>query len=407
VIQDPAGPAAAFLTATLQRQQQTVLALLDENVTTQIPSLGFTCDGRAETAAALGMILTAFSEVRYDIRHRYISPGSLTDEVVLSARQHGPFFGHPPDGQPVHLSARIQVDHNGTTVTSVTLWADQQALHDLATTPTPGDTGVLTVVSALRATMPRQDARVTVSTDRPLPPFPQEAIGTEPAPGIRSTDQRTGPGSGPRPQEEGNQHRLLTWGIGAVVMVAAVTLTTWTARTATTDLLQTARAAPSTTAPSAVPTPAASLPGGVVFSQDTHSYDLSSDVLFSPDSADLTVRAQEILDVVVDQVRLARPTGIITVTGYTDTTGSPSYNLALSDRRARAVAEILAQGLVDLPELSIVSHGAGETGTEQDNDTPTERAANRRVTVALPAPEETATTTSVPTVENGSRLRVS
>jgi outer membrane protein OmpA-like peptidoglycan-associated protein len=384
VIQDPADPAASFLSAVLQQQPQTVYALLDENVTAQIPALGFTCEGRPETSAALGATLTAFSEVRYDLRHRYLSPGSLTDEVVLTARRHGHFLNQAPGDRPVQLQARIQIDHNGRTVTSVALWADRQALHDLIRPPSPGHTGVLSVVSALRASMPRQDARLTVGTSRQLPFLPTEAPGAAHGPGPLPENDPGAPDSR-RPGTE-NSRRVQIWGLGAAVLVAGLVLATWTARTVLTDAKLSTPVSASATAPAATPAVEAPLPRGVVFSQDTRSYDLSSDVLFPPNSSELTTRAQTILDIVVDQVRLFRPTGVITVTGYTDSTGSPDYNLALSERRARAVAEVLARGLSDLPALSILPRGAGETGTSQDNDTPAKRAANRRVTVALPSP---------------------
>jgi outer membrane protein OmpA-like peptidoglycan-associated protein len=375
--------AVSFLSAVLHRQPQVLSALLDEKATVRIPSLGFTCSGRAETIAALGSVLSALSDLRYDVRHRYLAPGTLIDEVLLTARRHGHLLGRPPDDQPLRLSARIQLDHNGSAITSLVLWADRQALHELLRTSDPGRTGILSVVSALRATMPEENARLTVGNSRQLPLLP---------PGPGGTDSGSGSAPGDRiPAPRPRRHRLRPWGIGTAALLTGLFLATGVVRAVLTDPTASAPVATPTTSSTVVsPVSSDSLPDGVTYSRHTRSYDLSSDVLFAPDSTELTSRAREVLDAVVLQVRHARPSGVITVTGYTDTTGSASYNRALSDRRARAVAEALATGLSDLPDLDIDPHGAGETGTAEDNDTVREREANRRVTVTLPAPTDTA-----------------
>ena len=74
----------------------------------------------------------------------------------------------------------------------------------------------------------------------------------------------------------------------------------------------------------------------------------------------------------------------IEVIGYTDTTGSAEYNLALSQRRAETVAdELIRQGV---PATDIATIGRGE----QDLLVPTadgvNEPANRRVEIVVPPP---------------------
>jgi outer membrane protein OmpA-like peptidoglycan-associated protein len=79
-------------------------------------------------------------------------------------------------------------------------------------------------------------------------------------------------------------------------------------------------------------------------------------VFFDFDKSDLSDAARR---TVADAVEVARRQGPVRllVTGHTDTTGSASYNLALSERRAAAVkAQLVAGGL---PESDIATTGRG------------------------------------------------
>jgi outer membrane protein OmpA-like peptidoglycan-associated protein len=69
-----------------------------------------------------------------------------------------------------------------------------------------------------------------------------------------------------------------------------------------------------------------------------------------------------------------------TIVGYTDNSGSDAYNLALSERRAKAVAAYLeSKGIAP---GRIVASGAGESQPIADNATPEGRAQNRRVVLS-------------------------
>jgi outer membrane protein OmpA-like peptidoglycan-associated protein len=115
--------------------------------------------------------------------------------------------------------------------------------------------------------------------------------------------------------------------------------------------------------------------------------DLSADVLFAFDSDRLTPAAKAELADTAELVR-ERAKGPIHVEGHTDSIGSQSYNLALSQRRAQAVRDALATLLADRPtEFSVKGFGASRPVAANKNpdgsDNPKGRAKNRRVTVAF------------------------
>ncbi len=67
----------------------------------------------------------------------------------------------------------------------------------------------------------------------------------------------------------------------------------------------------------------------------------------------------------------------IEVRGYTDSDGSEAYNLALSQRRAQAVANYLISKGV--PADNVSGGGYGEASPVASNDTPEGKAMNRRI----------------------------
>ncbi|SDM48418.1 Outer membrane protein OmpA [Actinomyces ruminicola] len=121
----------------------------------------------------------------------------------------------------------------------------------------------------------------------------------------------------------------------------------------------------------------------VVESEDRTTTTLSSDVNFETDSAELTERAHEVLDELIEDWRSDPPTKV-TITGHTDSVDDDAYNQDLSERRAEAVrAYVVAQ----LPELTISAQGKGESepiaAEENEDGSVSEegRAANRRVEI--------------------------
>lgn len=67
----------------------------------------------------------------------------------------------------------------------------------------------------------------------------------------------------------------------------------------------------------------------------------------------------------------------VEISGHTDTTGPDSYNLDLSQRRAKAVMDFLVNNGISKDRLSMKSYG--ETKPVVSNDTRANRAKNRRV----------------------------
>lgn len=108
-------------------------------------------------------------------------------------------------------------------------------------------------------------------------------------------------------------------------------------------------------------------------------------VLFSVDKATLTDEAKQQID---DLAKQAASTDryVIEVQGFTDKSGSPDYNNALSEKRAQAVARYLANQ-DSIPVRSITMLGQGWAQPVADDKTRAGRKQNRRVEVKLWIPE--------------------
>jgi len=72
---------------------------------------------------------------------------------------------------------------------------------------------------------------------------------------------------------------------------------------------------------------------------------------------------------------------VLDIQGYTDATGTDKRNIALSDRRARAVYQYLAEHGIPLFRMNLLGFGEGQPVA--DNGTLEGRAENRRVEVRL------------------------
>ncbi len=107
---------------------------------------------------------------------------------------------------------------------------------------------------------------------------------------------------------------------------------------------------------------------------------MPSSVTFDVDASDLKTPARQALND-VNAVLRAYPETRINVGGYTDSTGSDSYNQKLSERRAQSVATYLEQGGVESGRINAV--GYGETNPVASNDTDAGRSQNRRVEITL------------------------
>jgi outer membrane protein OmpA-like peptidoglycan-associated protein len=105
-----------------------------------------------------------------------------------------------------------------------------------------------------------------------------------------------------------------------------------------------------------------------------------SDVLFEFDKADLKPGALRGLSPLVAFVK-EDPNQKIVLEGHTDSIGSDSYNLKLSQQRAEAVQEFLVKNGV--LAASITARGLGESYPIAPNDTEAGRLHNRRVQIII------------------------
>lgn len=135
---------------------------------------------------------------------------------------------------------------------------------------------------------------------------------------------------------------------------------------------------------SAQPQPAALSYPAVRFTPlgpDTARAVLPASVLFDIDQAALRPDASPILRQLLSAVTRRDPTSSIVVAGFTDSSGAPDHNLALSNTRAAAVATwLVAHGVAT---SRIATEGRGQADPIGDNTTAAGRQQNRRVEITI------------------------
>ncbi len=100
------------------------------------------------------------------------------------------------------------------------------------------------------------------------------------------------------------------------------------------------------------------------------------EILFALNKSDLTPQAKELLGRAVDFLK-RNPRLVTEVQGHTDSTGPLAWNMELSQRRADSVkAYMVSQGI---PADALIAKGYGPNEPFVPNDTPENRAKNRRV----------------------------
>jgi outer membrane protein OmpA-like peptidoglycan-associated protein len=110
--------------------------------------------------------------------------------------------------------------------------------------------------------------------------------------------------------------------------------------------------------------------------------EFSEKILFGYDRSDLNTSAETNLDKLVNVLK-EYPDTDIEIQGHTDNRGSDNYNMALSRRRAEAVARYLRNRGIAASRITI--KGYGETAPVADNNTDEGRMQNRRVTFLITA----------------------
>lgn len=132
---------------------------------------------------------------------------------------------------------------------------------------------------------------------------------------------------------------------------------------------------------------AASEAASIQRNADVLAVTFKSDVLYDVDSATLKPGAYTEINR-VSQVLVQYPQTDIQIAGHTDSSGSETYNQALSERRAMGVKNaLLNQGVA--PER-LRTLGFGESQPVADNSTAAGRQLNRRVVITI-APQSNAT----------------
>jgi outer membrane protein OmpA-like peptidoglycan-associated protein len=116
--------------------------------------------------------------------------------------------------------------------------------------------------------------------------------------------------------------------------------------------------------------------------------DFQHHVLYSDDSimfetakADLSQDAQAKLTAFADKLKTDNQNVYIEIQGYTDSRGSPNYNMNLGEKRADSVQKYLADQGIPLYRMSTISYG--EDKPKAPNDTSEGRDMNRRAALIV------------------------
>lgn len=118
--------------------------------------------------------------------------------------------------------------------------------------------------------------------------------------------------------------------------------------------------------------------------------DLPADILFDFDKSTLRADAMPALERAA-RLLLSYPQAPVQIHGHTDSKGSDSYNDALSQRRAEAVAAYLRQSATQQTQRAFTVAGLGERQPVAPNarpdgaDDPAGRQRNRRVEIVIRA----------------------
>jgi outer membrane protein OmpA-like peptidoglycan-associated protein len=107
---------------------------------------------------------------------------------------------------------------------------------------------------------------------------------------------------------------------------------------------------------------------------------LTSDILFDFNSADLRPESRATLRDLADNFR-NYPNEVFEIEGHTDSVGTHDYNMRLSQRRADAVGDYVAEQ--NVPRTKITTTGYGPDRPKASNDTPEGRQLNRRVEIHI------------------------
>ena len=109
---------------------------------------------------------------------------------------------------------------------------------------------------------------------------------------------------------------------------------------------------------------------------------LDSSVLFDPGQSGLTAAAQQELEKVAQFVQNFSPTTLV-IEGHTDSDGDESANQLLSEMRAKIIKDWLVTSYEYITGDMTVARGYGEMRPLVSNDTPENKALNRRIEIVV------------------------
>ena len=104
------------------------------------------------------------------------------------------------------------------------------------------------------------------------------------------------------------------------------------------------------------------------------------EILFDTDSYTLKEDAKDTVDNIINAIKQTYPDREIIVEGHTDNTGEANYNQALSEKRAKTVADYI---LPKLEHDKLSYRGFGDKEPIASNDNPEGRKKNRRVDIII------------------------
>lgn len=104
------------------------------------------------------------------------------------------------------------------------------------------------------------------------------------------------------------------------------------------------------------------------------------EILFDTDSYTLKEDAKDTVDNIINAIKQTYPDREIIVEGHTDNTGEANYNQALSEKRAKTVADYI---LPKLEHDKLSYKGFGDKEPIASNDNPDGRQKNRRVDIII------------------------
>jgi outer membrane protein OmpA-like peptidoglycan-associated protein len=103
-------------------------------------------------------------------------------------------------------------------------------------------------------------------------------------------------------------------------------------------------------------------------------------VYFDWDRSDLTAEARSVVTQAANYAKSGAPTRILVV-GHADTSGNAAYNLGLSNRRSRTVADALVAQGVNGGVIAV--DGKGETALAKPTADGVREPLNRRATIDI------------------------